>query len=186
MQQGLLLIASDARPSLSSFIAACAVQSWEHRPGAMHVPACVLMAARLDQNLHLSLLLDYCHHREPKDLKDTKTATLRTLFFDILPRGSQSQGAGSSPRENSADGRQQEPCRDHSLSHLCSATVHWVFFSVCLKYHCTRDLFLSAFYTIVFFALKTLPDILNKIPNVPAPNAVSSTDQSDQLSHELW
>lgn len=128
LQQGLLLIASDARPSLSSFIAACAVQSWEHRPGAMHVPACVLMAARLDQNLHLSLLLDYCHHREPKDLKDTKTVTLRTLFFDILPRGSQSQGAGSSPRENSADGRQREPCRDHSLSRLCSATVHWVFF----------------------------------------------------------
>lgn len=99
----------------------------EHRLGAMHVPACVLMAVRLDQNLHLSLLLDYCHHREPKDLKDTKTATLRILFFDILPRGSQSQGAGSSPRENSADGRQREPCRDHSLSNLCSATVHRVF-----------------------------------------------------------
>jgi hypothetical protein len=37
-------------------------------------------------DLSLFLLLDYCHHQELKDFKETKTAT--------LTRGSQSQRAG--------------------------------------------------------------------------------------------
>lgn len=94
------------------------------------MPACVLTAARLDQNLHLSLLLDYCDHREPKDLKDTKTATLRTLFFDILPRGSQSRGLDHLPEKTVQMAGSKSPVG--TTAFLTSVLLLFIGFFVCL------------------------------------------------------